>query len=110
MKPYLAFIQGQNAVFEASESRIGWPFMSAIELIPASGWASSTCGSFCMKAATARTGAWTLARFMTMKLFDPSPSSTAPEATSSGTLVVEPPGMMRTSRPRLAYSPVASAS
>ncbi len=84
--------------------------MSASDLIPASGWASSTCGSFCMKAATALTGAPALARFMTMKLLEPSPSSTAPEATSSGTLTVEPPWMMCTSRPRLAYSPVARAS
>ena len=45
-----------------------------------------------------------------MKLLEPSPSSTAPEATSSGTFTVGPPWMMRTSRPRLAYSPVASAS
>ena len=106
----MAFIHGQNAVFEASDSRIGWPFMSASVWMPTPGWASSTCGSFCMNAATARTGAWTLARFMTMKLFEPSPSSTAPEATSSGTLTVGPPSMIRTSSPRRAYSPVASAS
>ena len=62
-----------------------------------------------MKAATAFTGTPSCARFMTMKLFEPMPRSTAPDASSWGTFTPGPPWTIFTFRPRLAYSPEASA-
>ena len=44
-----------------------------------------------MKAATAFTGAPSRARFMTMKLLEPMPMSTAPAASSCGTFTPGPP-------------------
>ena len=109
VKPYLAFSQTQKAVTEASDSRIGWPFRSAMVSMPGSGWAISTCGSFCMKAATAFTGAPSWARFRTMKLLEPMPSLDRAGGQQLGHVHAGPPWMIFTSRPRLAYSPVASA-
>lgn len=62
-----------------------------------------------MNAATAFTGTPSCARFMTMKLLEPMPSSTAFEARSWGTFTPDPPCTIVTSRPRFAYSPEASA-
>ncbi len=84
--------------------------MSAMDRMPWSGWAISTCGSFCMKAATAFTGAFSWARFSTMKLLEPMPRSTAWLARSWGTFTLGPPWTMVTSSPRFLYSPVATAS
>ena len=62
-----------------------------------------------MKAVAAFTGTFSWARFMTMKLFEPIPMSTAPAARSCGTFEPGPPCTICTLRPRLAYSPDASA-
>ena len=109
-KPYLPFSQTQTPVSEASDNRKGWPFMSAKEEIPASGWAISTQGSFCITAITARTGTWFSAMFMATKLLEPTPRSAAPVARSWGTFEPGPPGRMFTFRPRFSYSPAARAA
>ena len=67
-----------------------------------SGWAIRTWGSFWKKAATALTGAPSATRFIGMKLLEPMPSSTAPEARSWGTFTPGPPWIISTFRPRLA--------
>ena len=110
VRPNFAFSQTHTPVSEASDSSIGWPFMSARLFTPASGWAMSTHGSFCMAAITAFTGTCSSARLSATKLLEPMPMSAAPDASSCGTLELGPPCRIVTSSPRFAYSPVARAS
>ena len=106
VKPYLAFSQTQKAVTEASDSRIGWPFMSA-SVFDARVRVGDQHLRVLLEEGRHRLHrhAPRCARFMTMKLLEPTPMSTAPAASSWGTFTPGPPWTMFTSRPRLAYSP-----
>ena len=101
---------GTAAVIEAAEISTGLPFMSARPLMSRRGCDIRICGSFWNTAITAFSGRPCLTMFIAMKLFEPMPKSAAPPASNCGTFTSGPPCTIFTSRPRLAYSPLARAS
>ena len=76
VKPYLAFSHTQKAVTEASASRIGWPFRSAIVSTPGVGVGDQHLRVLLEdRRHRLHAARFSWARFMTMKLLEPMPRS-----------------------------------